>query len=108
MLLENEPTISAALKTAVNASGHRVQIVTSSEQARAAFRKQRVDVLLISESACSTLATQLALEAERRGIRCMIMTKSLKRLQEIRATGLISFHASDVIADLQAAVCTRL
>jgi hypothetical protein len=72
------------------------------------MRRKPFDLLLISESFCTEPAVELALEAEERGIKSVIMTRTSHRLDGLRAKGLICFRAPDALPELQAAVCARL
>ena|SRR5579871_6415644 len=108
LVLEAEPTMGKNLRSALNAAGHQVRVVTQAEAVPSELRNGQFDLLLISDSALDGAASKLALATEKRGVKTVVMANNLARLEEFRAKGLICFQAPDAVADLQAAICGRI
>jgi len=108
LVLETEPTMRMNLTAALNAAGHQVYSVAERAEVQAELRKRRFDLLLISDNEMDGTVSKLALKTEKRGVKTVIMTMNLLRLEALRAKGLICFQVPEALEDLQAAICGRI
>ena len=103
MLLESDLAAALAIEHAATRAGHATYLVNSCADARAALRNRRFEMLLVSEAACAEPPVAFALEAEKHGVRCVIMTAGAQTLQKLRAKGLICFEAPADLVTLEVA-----
>jgi hypothetical protein len=92
----------------LSAGGYHVHIVTQEAEVPAELRRQRFDLLLISDGAVNGTVAKLALDTEKRGVKTVVMTTTQSRLDALRASGLICFRAPDDVEGLRAAICDRI
>ncbi len=96
-----------AVEAALTEAGHGVIAMTTAAGIREELRRQTYALLFIADSGDSP-GVDVAVEAEERGVRAVIMTKSTRRLDELRAKGLICFEQPTSPEALRAAIQTRL
>ena|SRR5579862_6168039 len=107
LLLGAEPATTTAVAAVLTAAGHGV-VLTSPTEIRDELRRQAYALLFIADGGADSPSADIAVEAEERGVRAVIMTKSARRLDALRAKGLICFEQPDSPEALQAAIQTRL
>jgi DNA-binding response OmpR family regulator len=108
LLLGAEPATIAAVEAALSAAGHGVMARTSAAEIREELRRQSYALLFIADGGADFPGVDIAVEAEERGVRAVIMTKSARRLDELRAKGLICFEQPESPEALATAIQTRL
>jgi DNA-binding NtrC family response regulator len=108
VLLDVEPKTRDAVEAAFRAAGHRVLAMANRAEALGEIRRQRYDVLFISDREADDSGTEIAVAAEARGVRAVIMTKDSRQLKQLRAKGLICFKQPKSIEDLRQAIRSRI
>jgi DNA-binding response OmpR family regulator len=108
LLFGAEPATTTAVTAVLTAAGHGVVALTTAAEIRDELRRQAYALLFIADGGADSPSADIAVEAEERGVRAVIMTKSARRLDALRAKGLICFEQPASPEALQAAIQTRL
>ena len=103
-----DPATVAVVEAALAATGHAVSVLATAGEVREELKRHGYALLFITDEAGGGSPVDLAIEAEERGIRTIVMTKGTRRLDELRAKGLICFEQPAAPEDLGAAVQARI
>lgn len=107
LMLGVDPASANVIEAALAATGHAVSIMPDAAAVRDALKRQTYALLFIVD-AVDGAPDKLAVEAEQRGVRTIVMTQGAQRLDALRAKGLIAFEQPASSEALAAAVQARL
>jgi hypothetical protein len=104
--LEDDPAVRAAVADGLVKGGHAVVALPYHRDSTNDL--SRLDVVLFGAGASDDDALALAVGIERRGIKTMLLGRSTRHLDALRAKGLVCFRAPDGASAIVAAVQARL
>jgi DNA-binding NtrC family response regulator len=110
LLLGNGSPMVEAVEAALSSAGHAVTTVRTAAEVREILRRESFASLFIAdvEPDAESAIVDIAVEAEQRGVRAVVMTTSARRLETLRAKGLVCFEPPSPPGDLIEAVQGRL